>query len=266
MAFTSTASSFTSTASWVVLKAASKNCGRKPDNSHLGRGVLRLFGGSAFWSSPLALAGFFQQLDISHGSPRDERTLGVFFFDGFYSDSTGVIADQSSVEATPSGEPHGYSLSIPLLRQVPGQHASLVCLHSPSILPLPGLVPPVLGPSSAVKRRQARHKREGEGAKGGCGNNSLPAMGVGHSHHAGFALYHVGFFLYLNAAGATRLGRMTETVRRIKPATRSQNGGRDSATHRGLTLPQIIFREAALQKHEEGTWPGAAHAPTKGPS
>src|SRR5215208_3651658 len=142
---------FTSTASWVVLKAASKNCGRKPDNSHLGRGVLRLFGGSAFWSSPLALAGFFQQLDISHGSPRDECApgafffvLGVFFFNGFYSDSTGVVADQPSVEATPSGEPHGYSLPVPLLRQVPGQHASLVCLHSPSILPLPGLVPPVL--------------------------------------------------------------------------------------------------------------------------
>src|SRR5215217_6792228 len=87
----------------------------------LRRGLLRLFGGSSFWSSLLALAGFFQQLDISHGSPRDERTsgvffFGVFFFDGFYSDSTGVVADQPSVEAAPSGEPHGYSLSIPLLR------------------------------------------------------------------------------------------------------------------------------------------------------
>src|SRR5215208_3951816 len=151
---------FTSTASWVVLKAASKNCGRKPDNSHLGRGVLRLFGGSAFWSSPLALAGFFQQLDISHGSPRDERTLGVFFFgvfffDGFYSDSTGVIADQSSVEAAASGEPHGYSLSVPLLRQVPGQRASHVRLHSPGILPLLGRVPP----PGIAKRRQARYKQ-----------------------------------------------------------------------------------------------------------
>jgi hypothetical protein len=83
-------------------------------------GLLLLFGGCSFWSSPLALAGFFQQLDISHGSPRDECALGVFFFgvffDGFYSDSTGVVADQPSVEAAPSGEPHGYSLSIPLLR------------------------------------------------------------------------------------------------------------------------------------------------------
>src|SRR5215208_945804 len=161
---------FTSTASWVVLKAASKNCGRKPDNSHLGRGVLRLFGGSAFWSSPLALAGFFQQLDISHGSPRDECAtgtlffvFGVFFFDGFYGDSTGVVADQSSVEAAPSGEPHGYSLSVPLLRQVSGQRASPVRLHSLAILilPLPGLVPPVLG-----------HPRA-------CGENRTPRRGCG---------------------------------------------------------------------------------------
>jgi hypothetical protein len=36
--------------------------------------------------------------------------LGVFFFDGFYGESTGVVANQSSVEAAPSGEPHGYSL------------------------------------------------------------------------------------------------------------------------------------------------------------
>src|SRR5215203_4170435 len=118
--------------------------------SQLRRGVLRLFGGSAFWSSPLALTGFFQQLDISHGRPRDERSpgvffFGVFFFDGLYGESTGVVADQSSVEAAPSREPHGYSLSIPLLRQVPGQRASHVRLHSPGILPLPGLVPPVLG-------------------------------------------------------------------------------------------------------------------------
>src|SRR5215208_521108 len=132
---------FTSTASWVVLKAASKNCGRKPDNSHLGRGVLRLLGGSAFWSSPLALTGFFQQLDISHGSPRDERApgvffFGVFFFDWFYGDSTGVVADQPSVEAAPSVEPHGYSLSIPLLRQVSGQRASPVRLLSPGMLTL----------------------------------------------------------------------------------------------------------------------------------
>src|SRR5215203_6591746 len=114
---------FTSTASWVVLKAASKNCGRKPDNSHLGRGVLRLFGSSAFWLRPLALAGFFQQLDISHGSPRDECAPGALFFgifgvfiDGFYGESTCVVADQPSVEAPPSGEPHGYSLPVPLLR------------------------------------------------------------------------------------------------------------------------------------------------------
>src|SRR5215218_3590571 len=150
---------FTSTASWVVLKAASKNCGRKPDNSHLGRGVLRLFGGSAFWSSPLALAGFFQQLDISHGSPRDECApgtfffvfFGVFFFDGFYGDSTGVVAYQPSVEAAPSREPHGYSLSVPLLRQVPGQRTPLsayILRASYPSGPAPALV---LGPSSAVK-------------------------------------------------------------------------------------------------------------------
>src|SRR5215213_7703021 len=103
-------------------------------------GLLLLFGGSAFWASPLALVGFFQQLDISHGSPRDERALGVFFFgvffDWFYGDSTGVVADQPSVEAAPCGEPHGYSLSIPLLRQVPGQRASPIRLLSPGILTL----------------------------------------------------------------------------------------------------------------------------------
>jgi hypothetical protein len=63
--------------------------------------------------------------------------FGIFFFDGFYGDSTGVVADQPSVEAAPSGEPHGYSLSVPLLRQVPGQRASPVRLLSPGILPLP---------------------------------------------------------------------------------------------------------------------------------
>src|SRR5215211_5376888 len=120
---------------------------RKPLDSlrnQLRRGILRLFGGSSFWSSLLALAGFLQQLDISHGSPRDECAPStffvvffVFFFDGFDGDSTGVVADQPSVEAAPSGEPHGYSLSIPLLRQVPGQRASPVRLLSPGILPLP---------------------------------------------------------------------------------------------------------------------------------
>src|SRR5829696_5628082 len=68
--------------------------GRKPLDgfrNQLRHGLLRLFGGSSFWSSLLGLARFFQQLDISHGSPRDERTsgvffFGVFFFDGFYSD------------------------------------------------------------------------------------------------------------------------------------------------------------------------------------
>src|ERR671910_789096 len=94
------------------------------------------------------LAGFFEQLDISHGSPRDERTpgvffFGIFFFDGFYGDSTGVVADQPSVEAAPSGEPHGYSLSVPLLRQVPGQRASPVRLHCPGILPLPEISAPL---------------------------------------------------------------------------------------------------------------------------
>src|SRR5919112_5489584 len=87
------------------------------------------------------LAGFFEQLDISHGSPRDERSpgvvfFGIFFFDCFYGDSTGVVFDQPSIEATPSREPHGYSLSIPLLRQVSGQRASPVRLHSTGILPI----------------------------------------------------------------------------------------------------------------------------------
>jgi hypothetical protein len=91
------------------------------------------------------LARFFEQLDISHGSPRDERSPGVvffgaFFFDCFYGDSTGVVVDQPSVEAAPSGKPHGYSLSVPLLRQIPGQAslASPVRLRSAGILPLYG--------------------------------------------------------------------------------------------------------------------------------
>src|SRR5215211_9452970 len=94
------------------------------------------------------LAGFFQQLDISHGSPRHERSPGVvffgaFFFDCFYGDSTGVVADQPSVEAAPSPEPHGYSLPVPLLRQIPSQAslASRVRLRSPGILPLPLVLP-----------------------------------------------------------------------------------------------------------------------------
>jgi hypothetical protein len=89
------------------------------------------------------LARFFEQLDISHGSPRDERSPGVvffgaFFFDCFYGDSTGVVFDQPSVKAAPAPEPHGYSLSVPVLRQIPGQRASPVRLRSPGILPLPG--------------------------------------------------------------------------------------------------------------------------------
>jgi hypothetical protein len=56
-------------------------------------------------------------LDISHGSPRDERTpgvffFGVFFFDGFYSDSTGVVADQPSVEAAPGRGPQSAAKGI----------------------------------------------------------------------------------------------------------------------------------------------------------
>jgi hypothetical protein len=95
------------------------------------------------------LARFFEQLDISHGSPRDERSPGVvffgaFFFDCFYGDSTGVVVDQPSVKAAPAPEPHGYSLSVPVLRQIPGQRASPVRLRSPGILPLPGAFAPVL--------------------------------------------------------------------------------------------------------------------------
>src|SRR5215208_1546445 len=103
------------------------------------------------------LAGFFEQLDISHGSPRDERSPGVvffgaFFFDCFYGDSTGVVFDQPSVEAAPSGEPHGYSLSVPLLRQIPGQRASPVRLLSPGILPLPEAPAPVRGSGVSFSR------------------------------------------------------------------------------------------------------------------
>jgi hypothetical protein len=89
-------------------------------------------------SSIRGLAGFVKQLDISHGCPRDERTPGVFFFgvffDRFYGESTGAVADQPSVESATSREPHGYSLSVPLLRQVPGQRASPVRLRSAGIL------------------------------------------------------------------------------------------------------------------------------------
>jgi hypothetical protein len=89
------------------------------------------------------LAGFFQQLDISHGSPRDERSPGVvffgaFFFDGFYGDATGVVFDQPSVEAAP------------------------VRLRSPGILPLCEPVPPVLGrqvPSSVLQAGGGSHLR-----------------------------------------------------------------------------------------------------------
>src|SRR5215204_6872426 len=103
------------------------------------------------------LAGFFEQLDISHGSPRDERSPGVvffgaFFFDCFYGDSTGVVVDQPSVEAAPAPEPHGYSLSVPLLRQIPGHEcASPVRLRSPGILPFGPAPALVCGPSSAAK-------------------------------------------------------------------------------------------------------------------
>src|SRR5215216_3649877 len=114
------------------------------------------------------LAGFFEQLDISHGGPRDERSPGVvffgaFFFDCFYGDSTGVVVDQPSVEAAPSGKPHGYSLSVPLLRQIPGQRASPVRLRSPGILPLPLVLPHRPGyrqaPSSALQARSGGSER-----------------------------------------------------------------------------------------------------------
>src|SRR5215212_239609 len=122
-------------------------------------------GPPAFWwqCALVGLAGFFQQLDISHGRPRDECATGALFFgifgvfiDGFYGESTGVVADQPSVEAPPSGEPHGYSLSVPLLRQVPGHRTSPVRLHPPSILPPYGPARPGgrQAPSSSL---QARH-------------------------------------------------------------------------------------------------------------
>src|SRR5829696_2565321 len=104
----------------------------------------------------IGLAGFFKQLDISHGGPGDERPQGVvffgaFFFDRFYGDSTGVVVDQPGVEAAPAPEPHGYSLSVPLLRQIPGhERASPVRLRSAGILPFgpaPALV--LVTPSAA---------------------------------------------------------------------------------------------------------------------
>src|SRR5215216_4141255 len=103
------------------------------------------------------LAGFFEQLDISHGSPRDERPQGVvffgaFFFDCFYDDSTGVVVDQPSVEAAPAPEPHGYSLSVPLLRQISGhERASPARLRSVGILPFGPAPALVLVPPSAGK-------------------------------------------------------------------------------------------------------------------
>src|SRR5215208_3289379 len=128
------------------------------------------------------LAGFFQQLDISHGSPRDERSPGVvffgaFFFDGFYGDATGVVFDQPSVEAAPSPEPHGYSLSVPLFRQIPGQRASPVRLRSPGILPLCEPVPPVLGRQAPPSSLQAGGRRPG----GGGHPNATGVVGGGNS-------------------------------------------------------------------------------------
>src|SRR5829696_3685258 len=104
----------------------------------------------------IGLAGFFKQLDISHGGPGDERPQGVvffgaFLFDCFYGDATGVVVDQPSVEAAPAPEPHGYSLSVPLLRQIPGHRsASPVRLRSPGILPF--------GPAPALVRSHPRDR------------------------------------------------------------------------------------------------------------
>src|SRR5215210_1597262 len=112
-------------------------------------------------SSAVGLAGFFKQLDISHGGPGDERPegmvfFGAFLFDCFYGDSTGVVVDQPSVEAAPAPESHGYSLSVPLLRQIPGQHG-LPC--PPAISGHLTLRAGSRARVGAVKRRQARYKR-----------------------------------------------------------------------------------------------------------
>src|SRR5215208_6319082 len=130
-------------------------------DAYAGSPVVRLYGPlpRPFALPFRGLAGFFEQPDISHGSPRDERSQGVvffgaFFFDCFYGDSTGVVVDQPGVEATPSGEPHGYSLAVPLLRQIPGHRsASPVRLRSPGILPLGPAPALALG---AVKPRHAQ--------------------------------------------------------------------------------------------------------------
>ena len=121
----------------------------------------QLFGGSAFWSSPRALAGVLPATGYIARQPKGRTHPGVFFFgvffDGFYGDSTGVVADQPSVEAAPSGEPHGYSLSVPPLGKY--RPTRLPCLPTlcPGILPLLGRVPPVLGPSTAVKLVTSGH-------------------------------------------------------------------------------------------------------------
>src|SRR5215203_3870270 len=105
-------------------------------------------------SSAGGLAGLFKQLDVSHGGPGDERPEGVvffgaFLFDCFYGDSTGVVVDQPSVEAAPAPEPHGYSLTVPLLRQIPShERASPVRLRSPGILPF--------GPAPALVLRAVK--------------------------------------------------------------------------------------------------------------
>jgi hypothetical protein len=145
--------------------------GRKPLDgfrSQLRRGVLRLFGGSAFWSSPLALAGFFQQLDISHGSPRDECApgaffFGVFFFDGFYGDSTGVVVDQPSVEAAPSGEPHGYSLSRSTPYKYPANAPPLSAYILRASYPYLALSRPSWDLLAPVNRRESSAGRDSPG-------------------------------------------------------------------------------------------------------
>src|SRR5215212_5924930 len=166
-------------------------------------------------SSAVGLAGLFKQLDISHGGPGDERPeggvfFGAFLFDCFYGDPTGVVVDQPSVEAAPAPEPHGYSLCVPLLRQIPGQHASPVRLRSPGILPLYGPAPPGLEP---VKRRQARYKP------------ALHGVGFGNAADVGLKATRRGPPRAPQSAalGAVRVG--VRPYRRARPGSQTRSEG-----------------------------------------
>src|SRR5215210_5955324 len=137
---------------WLPIRAPSASCGRPHTFRHRASYPRLAVSPVLGPSSAVGLAGFFEQLDISHGGPGDERPEGVvffgaFLFDCFYGDSTGVVVDQPSVEAAPAPEPHGYSLSVPLPRQIPGhERTSPVRLH-------------IYGPPTLIRARSGLRDR-----------------------------------------------------------------------------------------------------------